>query len=67
MGDPDVERWRQRGTIVMWMNRRGSRRGWNIAADNPASDALLDLFDATSRHWDFRQHESMVNAAAHPG
>ncbi len=44
MGDPNVERWHQHGTIVMWMNRRDSRREWNIAADDAACDALLQLF-----------------------
>ena len=46
MGDPNVERWRQRGTIAMWMNRRDPRRSeWNIAADDAACDGLLQLFD----------------------
>ena len=44
MGDPNVERWRQRGTIAMWMNRHRHRE-WNIVADDDACDGLVQLLD----------------------
>jgi hypothetical protein len=45
MGDPQVERWQQRGTIFMWQDKNPSYPEWNITADDNACDALLDLFD----------------------
>ena len=48
MGDPKVERGRQRGMIAMWMYRRDSRREWNIAA----SDSIAPSFAGHDRPHD---------------
>ena len=48
MGDPNVERWRQRGRICLWKNKVTDAQ-WNMTADDPACDGLTDLFDRMER------------------
>ncbi len=49
MGDPYVVRWRQRGDVSMWQNKDPRDPHWNLTADDPGCDALLDLLDRMER------------------
>ena len=42
MSDPHVDRWRPQGRVCMWKHK-SRHTDWNLAADEMACDALLDL------------------------
>lgn len=47
MSDPQVDKWKQAGTVACWRYRDNARSypGWHIAADREACVALLSLID----------------------
>lgn len=50
MGNPQVDRWRQRGRILVWTHVMGfDPFEWNFSADNAACDALVELLDLMER------------------
>lgn len=44
MSDPNVDRWHRQGRVCMWKHWQ-RHTDWNLAADEIACDALLDLLD----------------------
>lgn len=44
MSDPNVGRWKQRGRVCVWKHK-WRHVDWNIAADLPGCDTLLELVD----------------------
>lgn len=47
MSDPQVDKWKQTGTVYCWRYRDNARNypGWNIAADKEGCAELLSLID----------------------
>jgi hypothetical protein len=60
MSDPDVDRWKQHGRINLW-REKGRCVDWNLAADDVACHALLDLFDRMEHgNWPSRKSLALV-------
>lgn len=58
MSEPSVARWKQRGRVCAWKHKQ-RHTDWNLAADETACEALLDLFDGM-KHGRWRSQASLA-------
>jgi hypothetical protein len=67
MSDPNVDRWRQLGTLYLLQTKHPRMCEWAMMADDPACDAMLDLLNRMkSARWPSKRTLSAVKPTRPP-